>query len=91
MSYKSLAFVVATLLITAAVSAAVNVTVNIKEWEVPTPNSGPHDPLAAADGSLWYTGQRSNKLGRLDLKTGTFKEYDLKTPGSGPHGLIDDN
>ena len=36
MSYKSLALVVATLLITAAVSDAVNVTVNIKEWEVPT-------------------------------------------------------
>ena len=31
MSYKSLALVVATLLITAAVSDAVNVTVNIKE------------------------------------------------------------
>ena len=80
MSYKRLPLVVATLLITAAVSAAVNVTVNIKEWEV-RPEFRAHDPLAAADGSLWYTGQRSNKLGRLDLKTGTFKEYELKTPG----------
>src|SRR6266496_5432065 len=30
--------------------------VSIKEWPVPTPGSRPHDPLAARDGSLWYTG-----------------------------------
>ena len=27
---------------------------------------GPHDPLAASDGSLWYSGQMANVLGRLD-------------------------
>jgi virginiamycin B lyase len=64
--------------------------VDIKEWEVPTANSRPHDPAVAPDGSLWYTGQRANKLGRLDPKTGQFKEYPLKTPGSGPHGLVSD-
>jgi len=42
----------------------------------------------APDGSLWYTGQGANKLGRLDPKTGEFKEYPLKTPNSGPHGLV---
>src|SRR5256885_13502491 len=31
--------------------------VAIKEWPVPTPGSRPHDPLAAKDGSLWYSGQ----------------------------------
>ena len=30
----------------------------IKEWPVATPGSRPHDPLAARDGSIWYTGQR---------------------------------
>ena len=39
-----------------------------------TPNSRPHDPAVAPDGSLWYTGQRANKLGRLDPQTGQFKE-----------------
>ena len=58
--------------------------VSIKEWQVPTPGSRPHDPLATADGSLWYTGQMNNVLGRLDPKTGRFKEYPLKTPHSGP-------
>src|SRR6266478_5965319 len=31
--------------------------VSIKEWQVPTPGSRPHDPLAARDGSLWNQGQ----------------------------------
>ena len=64
--------------------------VSIKEWQVPTPGSRPHDPLATADGSLWYTGQMANVLGRLDPTTGRFKEYSLKTPHSGPHGLVED-
>jgi virginiamycin B lyase len=64
--------------------------VSIKEWMVPSLGSRPHDPLAAADGSLWWTGQFANRLGRLDPKTGSLKEYPLKTPGSGPHGLIED-
>jgi virginiamycin B lyase len=63
----------------------------IKEYDVPTPHSGPHDPALAPDGSLWYTGQTANKLGRLDPKTGVIKEYPLKTEGSGPHGLVADS
>jgi virginiamycin B lyase len=65
-------------------------SVIIREWDVPTPNSRPHDPLAASDGSIWYTGQRANVLGRLDPKTGQIKEYKLKTADSGPHGLTED-
>ncbi len=38
----------------------------IREYDVPTPNSRPHDPAVAPDGALWYTGQLANKLGRLD-------------------------
>ena len=71
-------------------AAAGTLTVQIKEYEVPTPKSRPHDPALAPDGSLWYTGQGANKLGRLDPKTGAFKEYPLKTPASGPHGLVAD-
>ena len=64
--------------------------VSFKEWQVPTPGSRPHDPLAARDGSLWYTGQLANVLGRLDPKTGEIKEFHLKTAHSGPHGLVED-
>jgi virginiamycin B lyase len=63
---------------------------SIKLWNVPTLGSRPHDPLAARDGSIWWTGQLSNKLGRVDPKTGTIREYTLKSPHSGPHGLVED-
>lgn len=66
------------------------VSVSIKEWVVPSLGSRPHDPLAASDGSIWWTGQWANVLGRLDPKTGVMKEFPLKTPGSGPHGLTED-
>jgi virginiamycin B lyase len=62
----------------------------IREWDVPTPNSRPHDPAFAPDGSLWYTGQVANKLGRLDPRTGEIREYTLRTSNSGPHGLVAD-
>src|SRR6266508_3077019 len=64
--------------------------VSIKAWQVPTPGSRPHDPLATRDGALCYTGQMNNVLGRVDPKSGTIKEYPLKTPHSGPHGLDED-
>ena len=80
-----------TLAATVAASAAVaTLNVQIKEYEVPTAKSRPHDPALAPDGALWYTGQGANKLGRLDPQTGSFKEYPLKTAGSGPHGLVAD-
>jgi len=66
------------------------VQASIKEWPVPTPGSRPHDPRAAKDGSIWWTGQLANKLGRLDPKTGEMKEYPLKTARTGPHGLAED-
>jgi virginiamycin B lyase len=66
------------------------IRVTIQEYDLPTPNSRPHDPALAPDGSLWYTGQMANKLGRLDPQTGEIKEYPLKTEGSGPHGLVAD-
>ena len=64
--------------------------VEIKEWQVPTPGSRPHDPLATRDGAIWWTGQLVNKLGRLDPKTGVTKEFTLKSPHTGPHGLTED-
>lgn len=74
----------------AATPSVTTLNVQIKEYDVPTAKSRPHDPALAPDGSLWYTGQGANKLGRLDPKTGEFKEYPLKTPNSGPHGLTAD-
>lgn len=64
-------------------------SVTIKEWLVPTLGSRPHDPLAARDGSVWWTGQFAHRLGRVDPRTGAMKEFPLPD-GSGPHGLIED-
>jgi virginiamycin B lyase len=75
---------------TPLVPMAVHVRAEFTEWEVPTPASQPSDPLAASDGSIWYTGQTANLLGRLDPKTGEIKEYQLKTPRSGPYGIAED-
>lgn len=64
------------------------VQASFKMWQVPTPGSRPHDPAAAKDGAIWYTGQLANHLGRVDPKTGKVKEYTLKSAHTGPHGLI---
>ncbi|MBV8922753.1 Vgb family protein [Bradyrhizobium sp.] len=65
------------------------VDVAIKEWPVATPGSRPHDPLAARDGSIWYSGQLTNVLGRLDPASGEIKEYHVNAQ-TGPHGLKED-
>jgi virginiamycin B lyase len=62
----------------------------IKMWPAATPGSRPHDPMAARDGSIWYTGQLANVLGRLDPKTGQIREYKMKTVRTNPHGLAED-
>lgn len=49
--------------------------------------AGPHDVAVAADGIVWYTGQRAGNLGRLDPKTGKVEVIPLGK-GSAPHGVI---
>ena len=85
--WQKIAFlsVLATIALTLAAKTA---NVSIKEFDVPTPKSRPHDPAVAPDNSLWYTGQLANKLGRLDPKSGEIKEFPLKTPDSGHDGNI---
>src|SRR5258708_2298408 len=65
------------------------VKVKFHVWNTPTLGSRPHDPLAMPDGTLWWSGQFANRLGRLDPKTGEMKEYPIPVLG-GPHGLIND-
>jgi len=72
-----------------AVVLAGPVQASIKEWPVATVGSRPHDPMAAPDGAIWYSGQLANVLGRLDPATGKIKEYKLEAQ-TGPHGLVED-
>lgn len=74
----------------AAAGTVAELKVTIKEWDVPTKGAHPHDPAVAPDGSMWFTEQLQNKLGRLDPASGAFQEYPLKIEDSGPHGLVAD-
>jgi virginiamycin B lyase len=73
-----------------AVAAGQTPTLNVQfiDYNVVSANAHPHDPAFGADGTLWYTAQRTHKLGRVDAG-GQVKEFDL--PGAhGPHGLVSD-
>jgi virginiamycin B lyase len=67
-----------------------SVRATFREWAVATPGAFPHDPLATADGAIWYTGQRASLLGRIDPESGAIREYPTSIPDSGPHGLVAD-
>ncbi len=58
----------------------------VQEYDVPR-GSGPHDVAPAPDGGVWYTAQRSGKLGWLDPAAGKVREISLGS-GSAPHGVI---
>ena len=72
------------------VPMAVHVRAEFTEWSVPAASAEPHDSLIASDGSIWYTDEKANAIGRVDPKSGAIKEYPLKTPQSGPDGLAED-
>jgi virginiamycin B lyase len=74
----------------AALAISDNVDVKFEQWMTPSTPAYPHDPAVAPDGSVWYTGQRANVVGRFDPATQQFKEYTLPTKNSGPHGLQPD-
>ena len=74
----------------AALALLAAAPVSIREFALPTPDARPHDPAAAPDGSLWFTEQKANKLGRLDPKSGRIREFPLPRADSGPHGLVAD-
>ena len=59
---------------------------SVQEYRVPA-GSHPHDVAPARDGTIWYTGQHSGELGRLDPRTGGIRRVPLGS-GSAPHGVI---
>ena len=61
--------------------------VEIREWMVPYPDSRPRDPFAVSANEVWFVGQRSHYLARLDPETGAFLRRDLEDR-PGPHNLI---
>lgn len=72
----------------AALAAAAHAAPSPVYFDV-VPGSGPHDVAAApgAGAPVYYTAQRTGKLGILDPKTGKVEEVDLGAR-SAPHGVI---
>jgi virginiamycin B lyase len=66
------------------VPGAYNVT--FREWQVPTLGQRSRDPIEAADGMIWWAGQRGNLIGRIDPATGAMTEYPLP-PQAMPHSV----
>jgi virginiamycin B lyase len=63
--------------------------VRFREWRVPTLGQRSRDPIEAMDGSIWWTGQYGNLVGRIDPRTGEMKEYTLP-PNARPHTVVED-
>jgi len=63
----------------------------IREWQVPTKGAKPYATTASPDGSIWFSEELANKIGRLNPKTGEVKEYPLSDGKNvAPHGLVAD-
>jgi virginiamycin B lyase len=62
----------------------------ITEYDLPRPETLPHDAAADADGMIWYNDFGSHILGMLDPKTGKTVEYPVPVtkPGA-PLGSLD--
>jgi virginiamycin B lyase len=64
-------------------------SVMFREWKVPTLGQRSRDPIEAPDGSIWWAGQWSNLIGRINPKTGEVTEYTLPD-GAKPHTVTTD-
>ena len=71
----------------ASTVAAAPDSLEIREWAVPWPNTRPRDPIVAADGRVWFVGQRGNYVGSLDPESGAFDRTELP-PNALPHNVI---
>ena len=64
-------------------------TGQIKEFALPTADSGPHGLIADTRGNIWYTGNRAALIGRLEPTTGRVTEYKMPDPAArDPHTPI---
>ena len=62
----------------------------VTEYDLPRPETLPHDAAADADGNIWYADFGTHVLGVLDPKSGKVTEYriPITKPGA-PQGSLD--
>jgi virginiamycin B lyase len=64
---------------------------SIQEWDVPTRGARPYATAVTPDGSVWFTEEMINKIGRVNPRTGEVKEYPLTEDNNArPHGIAVD-
>ena len=66
-----------------------DVEIDFETWVVPTLGQRARDPVEALDGSIWWTGQSGNNIGRIDPATGAMREIALPE-GTFPHSVTPD-
>jgi virginiamycin B lyase len=49
--------------------------IGFREWTAQTLGQRARDPVQAPNGMIWYVGQRSNTIGRIDPQTGEVREW----------------
>ena len=54
------------------------------EFSLPMAGSGPTTIALAPDGTLWFTEQAGNRIGRMAPDGTAIKEFELPNPGSAP-------
>ena len=52
-------------------------TERIQEWVLPTPWSAPYDVVVDKNGEAWTGSMLTDRIARLDPKSGQFTEYPL--------------
>jgi virginiamycin B lyase len=66
-------------------------TGQIKEYPLPTPDSGPHGLVVDRQGYVWYTANKTGAIGKLDPKSGLVTEYKMPDPAArDPHTPVFD-
>ena len=65
--------------------------VQIREWQVPWPDTRPRDPAVAPDGRIWFTMQRGNAIGRIDMVSGAIRVIPVPSRGALPYGILADD
>ena len=66
-------------------------TERITEWKVPTPWSAPYDAVAGRNGEAWTGSMLTDRVSRLDIKSGQYTEYMLPRPTNIRRVYIDDS
>jgi virginiamycin B lyase len=64
----------------------------IEEWKVPTPWSSPYDTVFdPRDDAAWTGSMNTDRVARLDVKTGQYTEYQLPRPTNIRRVFVDDS